>query len=72
MRTETFVVEGMTCNHCAQHVQKALEGVAGVQQVQVSLEKANAVVTYEESQFDFAAARKAVEEAGYRLSRSAG
>ncbi|NOX38907.1 MAG: heavy-metal-associated domain-containing protein [Calditrichaeota bacterium] len=72
MPIETFAVEGMSCNHCVMHVKKALESVPGVESAEVSLEKASAVVTYDASRFDFEAARKAVEEAGYRLVRQAG
>ncbi len=28
-------IEGMTCDGCARHVQKALSGVAGVEEAQV-------------------------------------
>ncbi len=67
MQTTIFPVEGMTCNHCVMHVRKALEGVPGVQSVEVSLEKNQATVTYNEAEFNFETARQAVEEAGYRL-----
>ncbi len=43
--TKTITIEGMMCEHCVAHVKKALENVAGVTAVEVSLEKKNAVVT---------------------------
>ena len=42
---KTLDIEGMMCANCQAHVQKALEGVAGVTQVVVSLEDKNATVT---------------------------
>ena len=36
---KVLVVEGMMCAHCQAHVQKALEGVDGVQEAVVDLEK---------------------------------
>ena len=66
MPTKTFPVKGMTCNHCVMHVRRALEQVPGVQQVEVSLEKNQATITFNDN-FDFKAAQKAVEEAGYQL-----
>ena len=42
---KTLDIEGMMCAHCQAHVQKALEGVAGVTQVTVSLEEKKATVT---------------------------
>ncbi|MBQ7650371.1 MAG: HAD-IC family P-type ATPase, partial [Victivallales bacterium] len=43
-RTIVLEVEGMMCGHCVSHVKTALESVPGVQSVQVSLAKNNAVV----------------------------
>jgi copper chaperone CopZ len=37
-------IEGMMCKHCVAHVTKALAGVDGVESVEVSLEKGEAVV----------------------------
>lgn len=55
-------VEGMTCNHCKMHVEKALRGVNGVADAQVDLAKGEAVVSGEANRDDLV---KAVEEAGY-------
>lgn len=38
-------VEGMMCQHCVAHVEKALRAVPGVESVEVSLENKQAVVT---------------------------
>ncbi|MBQ7323281.1 MAG: heavy metal translocating P-type ATPase [Clostridia bacterium] len=43
--TKTLKVEGMMCQHCVAHVKKALEGVEGVSNVEVDLEKKTATVT---------------------------
>ena len=42
---KTLNIEGMMCAHCQAHVKKALEGVAGVTQVEVSLEDKTATVS---------------------------
>lgn len=60
-------VEGMMCAHCQAHVQKALEGVAGVTQVTVSLEEKQAKVTMETEVADDVLAA-AVTEAGYQVT----
>lgn len=57
-------VEGMTCNHCKMHVEKALRGVNGVADAQVDLAKGEAAVTGEANREDLV---KAVEEAGYSV-----
>jgi copper chaperone CopZ len=67
MRTATFQVTGMTCDHCARAVRAELRALPGV--VGVSVDVAGGVVTvraHEEP--DVAAVRAAVAEAGYELA----
>ena len=59
-------VEGMMCAKCQAHVQKALEGIAGVSAVEVSLEDKTARVTIESNIADEKLA-EAVTEAGYEV-----
>ena len=63
---KTLDIEGMMCAHCQAHVQKALEGVAGVTQVVVSLEENNATVTTDAGVEDQALI-DAVTESGYKV-----
>lgn len=44
MSQQTYIVSGMTCQHCVQNVQKRLSDVAGVQNVRVQLMPPRAVV----------------------------
>ena len=60
-------VEGMMCQNCVKHVKKALEGVAGVTEVSVSLEEKKAVVDAGASVTD-QALKDAVEEEGYQVT----
>ena len=63
---KTLNIEGMMCAHCQAHVQKALEGVEGVAQVEVSLEENKATVTMD-AQVEEQALVNAVTEAGYKV-----
>ena len=63
---KTLDIEGMMCANCQAHVQKALEGVAGVTQVTVSLEEKNATVTADAGVEDQALI-DAVTESGYTV-----
>lgn len=63
---KTLKIEGMMCAHCQAHVQKALEGVAGVTQVEVSLEENKATVTMD-AQVEEQLLADAVTEAGYQV-----
>jgi copper chaperone CopZ len=69
MATTTLKIEGMTCDHCAHTVEKALSSVPGVNKAEVSLAQKQAVVT-SEGALDFPAAARAVEEEGYQIHAS--
>ncbi len=62
--TKTLNVTGMMCQHCVAHVRKALEGVAGVSSVDVSLEAGTATVEASDEVSDEALVA-AVVDAGY-------
>ena len=63
---KTLDIEGMMCANCQAHVQKALEGVAGVTQVVVSLEEKKATVT-SDTDVEDGALIDAVTESGYKV-----
>lgn len=65
MVTITLRVEGMTCDHCKQTVEGALQKVPGVQEARVDLQKKTATVRYDETKTNETALKKAVEEQGY-------
>ncbi|WP_336001087.1 CopZ family metallochaperone [Halorientalis halophila] len=60
--TTTITVEGMTCGHCEQTVEEALQGVSGVTAVTVDREEERASV---DGDADATALVEAVEDAGY-------
>ena len=61
-------VKGMTCSGCVNAVRNTLEGIAGVKKAEVSLEKNEALVTYEKGKTTPEALAKAVEKAGFKCS----
>ncbi len=65
-----MTIEGMMCSHCIGRVQKALEEVAGVESVTVSLEDKSALVACN-SQVTDEALKAAVTEAGYEVTEVA-
>lgn len=69
MTTTDLKITGMTCGHCAASVREELGEIGGVSAVDVDLNAggvSTATVT-SEGPLDPAAARAAVEEAGYTL-----
>ena len=65
MRNVTLTVEGMKCGGCAEAVQSALEGVAGVVEVEISLEEGEAKLVVEDA-VERPSLIVAIEAAGYR------
>ncbi len=64
-KTVTLSVSNMTCAACPITVKKALSKVEGVQSAEVSYEKKEAVVTYDDAKTNVEALTKATEGAGY-------
>ena len=66
--TVTLKVDGMHCVKCQARVENALKAVVGVKSVAVSLENANATVTYVAGKTDAAALAAAVSAIGFTAS----
>ena len=64
-KTVTLEVPGMTCELCPITIKKALQKVGGVSKVDVSFEKKEAVVTFDDSKTKVEALTKATGNAGY-------
>ncbi|MCQ9326702.1 MULTISPECIES: heavy-metal-associated domain-containing protein [Neisseria] len=68
MNTITLNIGGMTCGGCVSSVTKVLENLNGVEKAEVSLENANAVITFDAGKIQTAALIEAVEDAGFDAS----
>ena len=64
---KTILIEGMSCNHCKMHVEKALHEVPGVSAATVDLTAKSAKVTLDATVTD-KALTEAVVEAGYEVT----
>ena len=46
--TETFNVKGMMCGHgCVQTIEKEIKSIEGIKEYNVSFEKSNMIITYD-------------------------
>ena len=64
-KTVTLNVPGMTCPACPITIKKALNKVSGVSKVEVSYEKKEARVTFDDAKTDTKALVKATTDAGF-------
>ena len=65
MQNVTLKIDGMTCGGCVKSVTRVLSELDGVAQADVSLEKAQAVVSFDANKVQPAALVEAVEDAGF-------
>ncbi len=68
IQTVTLAVPGMTCAACPITVKKALSKVEGVSQVDVSFEKREAVVTFDDAKTSVQKLIETTSNAGYPSS----
>lgn len=67
LKTVTVGVEGMMCNNCKAHVEKAILALKGVKSAEASVENKNVVVVAKESLSDDVI-KNAILAAGYKVS----
>lgn len=65
MKTTRLKVEGMTCGHCVETVEKALRNSTGVRNATVHLDEGAAEVQYDPTEVAPEQLIAAVEEQGY-------
>ena len=68
MREEILPITGMHCGGCVKSVSNALSAMPGVQHVEVSLENAQARVSYDDTRLERSALIQAVVDAGFGVA----
>ncbi|QPJ63379.1 MAG: heavy-metal-associated domain-containing protein [Candidatus Nitronauta litoralis] len=67
MAQEILKVEGMTCGHCAETVTKAVQGLAGIQSVNVDLDKKEVAVEFDETATPLEKVSSAITGVGFEV-----
>ncbi len=67
MQDLSIEVMGMSCDHCVQTIQKAVGAIAGVQQVNVDLDKKEVSVVIDESQTEREVITAKIVEVGFEV-----
>jgi copper chaperone len=68
MMEATMRVQGMTCGGCVASVTRVLKAIDGVDEVDVTLDAAQARIVYDPARTGVPALRKAIEDAGYDVA----
>lgn len=68
MKKVKFFISGMTCSSCVAHVEKAVNKLDGVKNINVNLLSNNMILEYEDNILDNDKIIKAVTDAGYGIA----
>ena len=67
MKQELIKVEGMTCQHCVQTIMKALKKIPGLNTIDVSLDKKEVNVRFDENETNLQEITKKIVEVGFEI-----
>ena len=65
-KTVTIKVEGMKCAKCSASVTKALKATEGVEAAEVSSEKGEATIKYDDQKLDETKLREVINKTGFK------
>ena len=65
-KTVTIKVDGMKCSKCSASVTKVLKATEGVEEVEVSSEKGEAVIKYDDQKLTEAKLREVINSTGFK------
>jgi len=71
-KTVTIKVDGMKCAKCSASVSKALKATEGVEDAQVSSEKGEAVIKYDDAKLNEAKLREVINSTGFKAVEEKG
>jgi copper chaperone CopZ len=71
-KTVTIKVDGMKCAKCSASVSKALKATEGVEDAQVSSEKGEAVIKYDDQKLNEAKLREVINSTGFKAAAEKG
>ena len=71
-KTVTIKVDGMKCAKCSSSVTKALKATEGVEDAQVSADKGEAVIKYDDQKLDEAKLREVINSTGFKAKAEPG
>ncbi|ATO48882.1 copper chaperone CopZ [Brevibacillus laterosporus] len=65
MENVVLQVQGMSCNHCVQAIEKAVGSLAGVASVKVRLSEAEVDVAFDSAKITVEAIKETIDDQGY-------
>jgi copper chaperone CopZ len=69
IKTTEFIIDGMTCTGCEEHVNHEVNKLAGIINTSVSYESGNAIVEFDQTKTDTEEIEKAIKATGYSVTQ---
>ena len=63
-----FLIDGMTCSGCEEHVSYQVNKLTGIIKTRVSYDNGNAIIEFDQTQTDMDAIEKAIAKTGYSVT----
>lgn len=68
IRTADFMINGMTCAGCEEHVNHEINKLTGIVKTTVSYDNGNAIIEFDQTQTDIDEIEKAIAKTGYSVT----
>ncbi|ARF16817.1 copper chaperone CopZ [Sporosarcina ureae] len=65
--TEKIIVQGMSCNHCVNSIEKSVGNLKGISSVNVNLNSGEVVVDFDHTLTTLDQIKETIEEQGYDI-----
>lgn len=65
--TETLIVQGMSCNHCVNSIEKSVGNLKGISSVKVNLNSGEVAVDFDNAITTLDQIKETIEEQGYDI-----
>jgi copper chaperone CopZ len=70
VQTAEFIITGMTCTGCEEHVKHAANELEGIVKAEVSYENSNALIQFDITRTNLSAIEKVINSTGYSVTHS--
>ena len=68
IQTKKFLIEGMHCGSCAVSIEMLFNNQPGVKSVKVSFDNKEAVIEFDDAEFNFKEVEKLINQMGYAMT----
>lgn len=68
IQTKNYSIKGMDCGSCAVSIEMLLKNQPGVKSAKISFDNKEAIIEFDDTQFNFKEVEKIINQMGYTIS----